>query len=112
VLLVEDNEDTAVAMAELLRLHGYDVKVATTVEEALVLADDADLMVSDIALPDGTGHELMREISSRRPMRAIALSGYGAPEDVRRSAEAGFARHMVKPVEPDRLLEAIALLSH
>jgi PAS domain S-box-containing protein len=107
VLLVEDNEDSAIAMAEFLRLHGYGVKVAASVREALGLVDGTDLVVSDISLPDGTGHDLMRQITAQRPMRAIALSGYGTAEDTRRSTEAGFLRHIVKPVEPLQLLDAI-----
>lgn len=111
VLLVEDNNDSATAMAEFLRLHGYAVKVAGSVREALDLIGDDDLLVSDIALPDGTGHELMRLVSARRHVRGIALSGYGTPEDLTRSADAGFARHIVKPVEPSELLSAIADLA-
>jgi CheY-like chemotaxis protein len=107
VLLVEDNEDSAIAMAEFLRRHGYGVKVAASVREALGLVDGTDLVVSDISLPDGTGHDLMRQITAQRPMRAIALSGYGTAEDTRRSTEAGFLRHIVKPVEPLQLLDAI-----
>src|SRR5262245_30100262 len=107
VLLVEDNEDSATAMAEFLRLHGYDVKVAASVRAALALVDGIDLVVSDISLPDGTGHDLLRQIAAQRPIPAIALSGFGTAEDTRRSTEAGFKRHIVKPVEPLQLLEAI-----
>jgi two-component system CheB/CheR fusion protein len=111
ILLVEDNEDSAAAMAELLRLHGYAVNVAACVRDALRLAEQSDVLVSDIALPDGTGHDLMRELSARQQaLPAIALSGYGTSEDIRRSAEAGFEHHIVKPVEPSRLLEAIEAL--
>ena len=67
-----------------------------------------DVLVSDISLPDGTGYELMRSVGSAGPVSAIALSGFGAPEDMRRSLEAGFARHIVKPVLPSELLTAIA----
>ena len=107
VLLVEDNADSANAIAELLRVHGYDVKVADSVEQALQFADQADVVVSDIALPDGTGHDLMQQIRARRPIRGIALSGYGSHDDMRRSSDAGFERHLVKPVDPQLLLDAI-----
>jgi CheY-like chemotaxis protein len=110
ILLVEDNEDSANAIAELLRLHGYSVTVADSVEQALCLADQADVLISDIALPDGTGHELMRQISARRPIPGIALSGYSTSEDLRRSTDAGFERHLVKPVDPQLLLDAIEQL--
>jgi PAS domain S-box-containing protein len=107
ILLVEDNNDSAAAMAEFLRVHGYQVKHADCVHDALRLADEADILVSDIALPDGTGHELMRAIREQRSLPGIALSGYGTSEDVRRSLDAGFEQHIVKPIEPARLLEAI-----
>jgi hypothetical protein len=75
---------------------------------AKFLAEEADVLVSDIALPDGSGHDLMRELSARQQaIPGIALSGYGTVEDIRRSTEAGFEHHIVKPVEPSRLLEAI-----
>jgi len=111
VLLVEDNEDSATALATILELHGYVVRVAKSVQEALELAEHADIMISDIGLPDGTGYELMRAISSRRRIPAIALSGYGSNEDMQRSAEAGFELHIVKPVEPNRLLDALERLA-
>ena len=107
ILLVEDNDDSAAAMAEFLRVHGYQVKQADCVQGALELADEADVLVSDIALPDGTGHELMRAIKTRQSLPGIALSGYGTNEDVQRSLDAGFEEHIVKPIEPARLLDAI-----
>lgn len=108
ILLVEDNHDSAVAIAEFLALHGFSVKVAGSVREALAAYAPGDLVVSDIALPDGTGHDLMRSVGQRGAQSGIALSGYGAPDDRRRSLEAGFARHIVKPLQPAELLTAIA----
>lgn len=110
ILLVEDNADSAAAMGELLGLHGYRVKIAATVREALELVDDADVLVSDITLPDGTGHELMQKVRARRAIRGIALSGYDSADDRQRSAAAGFAHHIVKPVEPERLIAVIEKL--
>lgn len=111
ILLVEDHEDSAQATADFLRLHGYEVTVAISVQEALDLVEQGDVVISDISLPDGTGHDLMRQILSRHPIRAIALSGYGSAEDIRRSSEAGFARHITKPVDPARLLQALQELA-
>jgi CheY-like chemotaxis protein len=108
ILLVEDNQDSAAAIAEFLELSGYAVKVAGTVREALAAYAPGDLVVSDIALPDGTGLDVMRSIGLQGAEPGIALSGYGAPEDKRRSFEAGFARHIVKPLQPSELLSAIA----
>ncbi|HEV7508410.1 MAG TPA: PAS domain S-box protein [Thermoanaerobaculia bacterium] len=115
ILLVEDHEDTAEAMSDLLRLMGHEVTVATSVAAALTTAgatqDGAgrrlDLVVSDLGLPDGSGQDVMRELGRRYGLRGIALSGYGMEEDVRRSHEAGFLRHLTKPVDLQMLKAAI-----
>ena len=63
-----------------------------------------DLIVSDIGLPDGTGLDLMRKVKSAgRIVPAIALTGYGMDEDIRRSREAGFTTHMTKPIDFTKL---------
>jgi two-component system, chemotaxis family, CheB/CheR fusion protein len=114
ILLVEDHADTAEAMADLLRLMGHEVTVAGTVAAALDAAGAAregagriDLVLSDLGLPDGSGQDLMRELSRLYGLRGIALSGYGMEEDVRRSREAGFLRHLTKPVDLQILESAI-----
>jgi signal transduction histidine kinase/CHASE3 domain sensor protein/ActR/RegA family two-component response regulator len=120
ILLIEDHVDTAQAMSELLRILGYRVSLAGTVAEALTLAESAshghpgdgqiDLVVSDLGLPDGTGFDLMRELVDRYRLRGIALSGYGMEEDIRRSRESGFAKHLTKPVNPQALQSALRQL--
>jgi signal transduction histidine kinase len=110
LLLVEDHADTAEVMAELLRAKGHQVTVARTVSAALAEARDRkgfDVVVSDLGLPDGNGLDLMRELSGRYGLKGIALSGYGMEEDVRRSLEAGFQRHLTKPVLPHLLDEVL-----
>ncbi|HSS77246.1 MAG TPA: PAS domain-containing protein [Thermoanaerobaculia bacterium] len=115
ILLVEDHEDTAGAMTDLLRLMGHEVTVAASVAAALAAAGASrdgvgrplDLVVSDLGLPDGSGQDLMRELTQRYGLRGIALSGYGMEEDVRRSHEAGFLRHLTKPVDLQMLRAAI-----
>jgi signal transduction histidine kinase len=109
ILLVEDHSDTASALADLLRVQGHQVRVAGTVAQALDLAAKGgfDLVVSDLGLPDGSGQDLMRELSRRHNLRGIALSGYGMEEDVRRSREAGFEQHLTKPVNLQALEAAI-----
>jgi two-component system, chemotaxis family, CheB/CheR fusion protein len=115
ILLVEDHEDTAEAMTDLLRLMGHEVTVATSVAAALAVAGAIhegsgrrlDLVVSDLGLPDGSGQDVMRELAQRYGLRGIALSGYGMEEDVRRSQEAGFLRHLTKPVDLQMLKAAI-----
>jgi signal transduction histidine kinase/ActR/RegA family two-component response regulator len=115
ILLVEDHADTAEAMAELLRLLGHEVTVAGDVATALAAGEAAasrgalDLLVSDLGLPDGSGLDVMRALA-RFGVPGIALSGYGMEEDVRRSHEAGFSRHLTKPVGLPALESAISRL--
>ena len=99
ILYVEDHEDTRRVMGALLKSLGYTVKTAASVAEAIKAAEEEqfDLLVSDIGLPDGTGHDVMRHLR-QRGMKGIALSGFGQQEDVTRSTEAGFETHLVKPV--------------
>ncbi len=100
VLLVEDDVMTARIMAKLLRQNGYLVTTANTVADALGVADhEYNLIVSDIGLPDGTGLDLMRAIKLRRNVPAIALTGYGMEDDIRKSLEAGFVAHLTKPID-------------
>ncbi len=66
-----------------------------------------DLLLSDIELPDGLGLTLMRELRDRGGLRGIAMSGFGAEEDLELSREAGFLDHLIKPIEPHRLDAAI-----
>ena len=108
ILLVEDNKDTLKYLASVLGARGHVVTVAERLSEALQAASDhpLDLLISDIELPDGTGLELMRELRGRG-LPAIAMSGYGAEDDVGASLEAGFAEHLIKPVEVRRLEEAL-----
>jgi len=114
ILLVEDHPDTAEAMADLLRATGRRVTVAGSVAEGRAAAEAAggnggriDLVLSDIGLPDGSGHDLMAELSRRFGLRGIALTGYGMEEDLERSREVGFARHLTKPVSLEQLESAI-----
>ena len=105
VLLVEDHPDTARVLARLLGASGYDVRTAHSMASALHLAaaEPFDVVVSDIGLPDATGYELMEQIRQRHGIKGIALSGYGMEEDMRRSREAGFIDHIVKPVNVAQL---------
>jgi CheY-like chemotaxis protein len=106
VLLVEDNEYTSSAMAEVLEVLGHQVAVASTVGEALALAKNEpfDLLVSDIGLPDGSGLDVARAWQTLQPgKRSVAITGYGMDEDIRRCREAGFDDHLTKPVNFARL---------
>lgn len=109
VLVVEDHVDTARVMARLLQSFGHRVSTTGTVGEALQLIGQErfDVLVSDIGLPDGTGYELMRQVKERYSIKGIAMSGYGMEEDVRKSREAGFADHIIKPANPALLERTI-----
>jgi two-component system CheB/CheR fusion protein len=111
VLIVEDNADTARVLGRLLTARGYTVRITGSVAEAVtVLAEPFDMIISDVGLPDGTGYDLMRRAREIRPIRGIAMSGYGMEEDVVKSREAGFAEHLVKPVDVIQIDEAIRRL--
>ena len=105
ILLVEDHVDTADVMAHLMRSLGHDVAVAASVAEALAAtrARTFDLIVSDVGLPDGTGLDFVSAVRRHSQVPAIALTGYGSDEDVRRCLAAGFTAHLTKPVNFSQL---------
>ena len=108
MLLVEDDPDTAEVLEMSLEASGYDVIVAQSGRAALEMdLEPLDLVVSDIGLPDMTGHDLLRALHKTRKIPAIALSGYGTERDIRASNNAGFVSHLTKPVELDALVRAI-----
>jgi signal transduction histidine kinase len=105
ILLVEDHEDTNRSLTRMLRRRGYEVHPASDIRSALDLATSQqfDVLVSDIGLPDGSGIDLLKALRAKREVFGIALSGYGMEEDIRRSGEAGFSHHLVKPVDLNKL---------
>jgi len=109
LLVVEDHTDTARALCRLLQRSGYIVETASNVARAVELAkaEAFDLVISDLGLPDATGYELMKRLRALGEIKGIAMSGYGMDDDVRKSREAGFSEHLVKPVNVMRLQEAI-----
>ena len=109
ILLVDDHEDTAQAMGRLLKTLGHAVTLADSVRGALgeFANHPFDLLISDIGLPDGSGLELLRQMRRSHAVRGIALSGFGMEEDVQKSKEAGFSRHLTKPVNFQKLELAI-----
>ncbi len=113
LLIVEDHADTALLLKRLLEASGYAVETAGSVAEATEAAEREcfDILVSDLGLPDGTGYDLMRSLRERYPLKGIAMSGYGMDEDLRKSLEAGFSEHLVKPVDISALERAILKLA-
>jgi CheY-like chemotaxis protein len=110
VLLVEDHAATARILRSLLEADGHDVLLARSIAEAkqCIAANDFDLLLSDLGLPDGHGSELPALVKRKRNIPCIALSGYGQPEELERSQRAGFATHLVKPVTMGQLRKVIA----
>jgi DNA-binding response OmpR family regulator len=94
-------------------LSKYDVRHAETLAGALELAasDRFDLVISDLGLPDGNGLDLMRALRQMEGPPGIALSGFGTAADVGASRAAGFAEHLTKPVDWERLKSAIERLT-
>jgi PAS domain S-box-containing protein len=117
ILLVEDHPDTAEQLTRLLKRAGHEVTLARSIREARELITsnsqlspdrDFNILISDLGLPDGTGHDLMRDLANHHhPIPGIALSGYGMKDDIRDSMEAGFSRHITKPVDWQELKVAI-----
>ena len=109
ILVVDDNADAALSLAKLLRrLYGQEVRVAHDGPEALDVAEEfrPEVVLLDIAMPAMDGYEVARRLR-RRPAFAgtmlVALTGWGQESDRRESREAGFDRHLVKPVDPEEI---------
>jgi len=105
VLLIEDHEDTADVMARLLETYGHTVTTAALLAEALAAIERRhfDLVISDLGLPDGSGLDFVRAFRQHSGVPAVALTGYGMDDDVRRCLEAGFTAHLTKPVSIQQL---------
>jgi CheY-like chemotaxis protein len=100
-LLVDDHRDTRRTFSRLLTHFGHEVLTANNKQNALELlaSGNIDVLLCDIGLPDGSGYEVVSQAKRKRPIKAIALTGFGTDEDFRRSKEAGFDSHLVKPVD-------------
>ena len=113
ILVVDDNLDTASGLARVLSFQGHEVRSAQDSKEALAVVDqvELDFILMDIGLPGMDGHELVRTLRHRESCTdvvMIAISGYGQESDRKRSREAGFDHHLVKPVDHDALLAILA----
>jgi CheY-like chemotaxis protein/two-component sensor histidine kinase len=112
LLLVEDHPDTARALTKLLESRGYCVRAEANVADGLkaVEQENFDLLLCDLGLPDGTGFDFVTKAHIVRRTPAIALTGFGMQQDVERSKVAGFAAHLTKPVNLQKLESTICAL--
>ena len=113
VLVVDDNEDNVGALAQLLRQQGHSVETAIDGEAAYTAAERfrPEVILLDIGMPKLNGYEVCRRIRQQpwgRAMRVFAQTGWGQAEDRRKTEEAGFDGHMVKPVDPVALRSVLS----
>jgi PAS domain S-box-containing protein len=108
ILIIEDNPDAGQTLRDVLEILGHDAAVVETAAEALDVLHTrgADIVLCDLGLPDMSGYDLVRMVrgdASLRTIPVVALTGYGQPEDRKRTAEAGFDDHLTKPVDVEVL---------
>ena len=116
LLVVDDNQDAAISLAMLLKLQGHEVRVAHSGMAALELTKTyvPHAVFLDIGMPGMDGYEVARQMRQQPGLEKVvlaALTGWGQQEDRRRTAEAGFDHHLVKPPEPNALGGILASLS-
>ncbi|MGI0488748.1 ATP-binding protein [Pantanalinema rosaneae CENA516] len=117
VLVVDDEADMRTLVAMILEQAGAIVQTAPSAIVALSLLEQFQprVLISDIGMPDMDGYELIQRVRGRtavaaQPMLAIALTAYAMEQDQQQALTAGYQRHLAKPIEPDRLIQAIATL--
>lgn len=108
VLIADDNKDAALTLAMLLKYNGCEVRTAYDGLEAIDIAQEflPDLILLDIGMPKLSGYDACRRIREQawgKDLTIVALTGWGQEEDRRKSQQAGFSDHMVKPIEPQAL---------
>jgi signal transduction histidine kinase/ActR/RegA family two-component response regulator len=112
ILVVDDNRDAADSIALLLEVAGHDVRTAYDGPDALNVASEfrPEVVILDLGLPSMDGFEIARQIEGQtwgKDVTLVALTGWGQQEDYRRTSDAGFDAHLVKPVAPDELLKIL-----
>jgi CheY-like chemotaxis protein len=111
ILVVDDNQDAADTLADILKLDGHSTEVVYTAGDAIerATATRPEVVLLDVGLPDMSGYEVAARL---RPIlkstQIIALTGYGQAEDVRRAGAMGFDAHVIKPVDLERLARIIS----
>jgi CheY-like chemotaxis protein len=109
ILLVDDHHDTLRLLKRILEMHGYAVRAAGSLGEAVRAGaeQDYDVLVTDLSLGDGSGIDLLHELRRRRPLPGVAVTGHGEEHFIRACHQAGFAKHLLKPLGVDALLSTI-----
>jgi two-component system CheB/CheR fusion protein len=115
ILVVDDNVDAAESLGRLLKMMGHQAETLHTGSEALPAATthQPDVMLLDIGLPGLTGYEVaqrLRETQGTESIILVAITGYGQDEDHQRSKRAGFDYHLVKPVDPQQLVQLLTMV--
>jgi CheY-like chemotaxis protein len=111
VLVVDDDPDTADSLAALLGLAGHRARAAYSAAEALAaaVAEPPDVVLLDLWMPGVSGYQVARQLrAADKPPLMVAVTGCGTQDDRRRSGEAGFHLHLLKPVAPDVVLGVLA----
>lgn len=113
ILVVDDHADTARTLRQLLESSGFGARSATCYRDAITECAQwiPDLLVGDIAMPDGDGYELLDKLRQSEPtLKAIAISGYATAHDAHKARAAGYDQFFAKPFHTDRLIAAILRL--
>jgi PAS domain S-box-containing protein len=116
ILVTDDNVDAAVTLSMLLEMEGHAVTIAHDGQQALQLAAQCvpEVVFLDIGLPDMSGHDVargLRQIAGLERCTIVAVSGWGAQDDLARSRAAGFDAHFTKPVDSSRVLDYLAVVA-
>src|ERR1044071_5296493 len=101
ILVVEDHSDTLQALSRLLNHFGHEISTADDAQSAvdMIKAKEFDVVLSDIGLPDGNGYDVVVEAKRKGAVKAVAISGFAARDDIERGRKAGFDFHLAKPVD-------------
>jgi len=101
ILVVEDHGDTRRTLSRLLSYFGHQISVADSRQSALemIAAKKFDVLLTDIALPDGSGYDVASQAKEKQHVKSVALTGFDRVEDIRRGKKAGFDFYLTKPVD-------------
>ncbi|HYK24340.1 MAG TPA: response regulator [Candidatus Acidoferrum sp.] len=101
ILVVEDHGDTRRTLSRLLSYFGHQISVADSRQSALqmIAAKNFDVLLTDIALPDGSGYDVASRAKREQHVKSVALTGFDRAEDIRRGKDAGFDFYLTKPID-------------